>query len=198
MEGQITNNPYALPLFFTEEVFVIDDNSNQSVESGQRNENKVDTELAVNDNSVSYKQEANQKLEFNEPETNAAFDFLGKNEKQILILVNDEINEVSTEGGNVLLKKILKAVNIGKDDFALVNIAKQSISHFSLLNTFFKPKVLIAFGVDETKLGLGKNETGRLKANGAINIVSSINLAQLDTDASAKKLLWEDLKSCKF
>lgn len=201
MENLVTDNAYALPLFFTEDIFVVEDKSIPIVEEKIAKDNGDDIAFISQGDeskSIDYSQEINKESLVSEPEPNISFEFLGKNKRQILILVNDGANEVSTESGNALLKKILKAAAIGKDDFGLVNIAKQANSSFAQLNVFFKPRVMIAFGVDALSLDLQKDEVEKTIARGDISLVFSKNLDVLDTDAAAKKLLWEDLKSCTF
>ena len=200
MENQVTNNPHALPLFFTEDVFLVVDKqlSNASQKDNDVVENIVSTtaEKPAIETNENYIATIEVESLVKEPEPIMEFNYLGGNKKGILILVNDNENEVSTEIGNALLKNILKAIQLKKDDFALVNMAKQSQGKFIDLITFFKPKVIIAFGVNSFDLDLGKVPIGEMVTQNNVNVIFGNNL---DTfDANDKKALWQNLQSCTF
>ncbi|MET4082526.1 DNA polymerase III psi subunit [Pedobacter sp. UYP30] len=201
MENQVTNNRRALPLFFTEEVFLVADKPLSTV--GQKDsEEVVSMEVPIiaekpsTEKNEIYIAPAEAETMVKEPEPIIAFNYLGGNKKRILILVNDKDNEVSTEAGNALLKNILKSVQLKKDDFALVNMAKQSQGKFMHLNTFFKPKVMLAFGVSSLDLDLGTLPIGEMVIEKDVNIIFGSNLDNFA--ANDKKMLWQNLQSCIF
>ena len=187
MENQVTTNPNALALFFTEDVFVVADKS-LPVE-------QLETETEKQE--VIYNDTADIDPQVKEPEQIISFDFLGKNKRNILIMVADKDNEVSTETGNALLKKIIKASKIGKDDFAIVNVLKQEDCNFSTLNIFFKPRIIMAFGVTIETLGIQESAKQADVIDG-VQLILSVNLDSLETNAAEKATLWNNLQTFSF
>ncbi|MGY3052642.1 hypothetical protein ACVWYG_000838 [Pedobacter sp. UYEF25] len=200
MENQVTNNPHALPLFFTEEVFLIADkqfsDANQMGEALLENIEVLTPPKKQTVANEAYIAPLETENVGDEPKVLREFSYLGGNKKGILILVYDNDNEVSTEIGNTLLKNILKAIRLKKDDFALLNMAKQHPAKFTDLNAFFKPKVILAFGIDSALLDLGQFDLGEMFTKNDVNVILGRNLSEFDdTD---KKALWRNLQGCTF
>ncbi|WP_316831358.1 hypothetical protein [Pedobacter aquatilis] len=217
MESQVTNNANALRLFFNEEVFLVEDKSvkipavvtqeailpkinqeellvKEAVDIAKADEN---SHLTSSESVKSYPQNDQITPILEEPETPKSYKFLGGNKKAVLILVNDTANEVSTEQGRELLRKIVKAVDLSTPDFALVNYANYPGTGFAELHGFFKPTVMLAFGVDAGHLKLNLNWAGEIILHETTKIIFAPNLHPLDSDLSAKKSLWGNLQKLK-
>ncbi|RYD71138.1 MAG: hypothetical protein EOP55_21080 [Sphingobacteriales bacterium] len=132
-----------------------------------------------------------------EPKTPKNFKYLGGNKKSVLILVNDQLNEVSTEQGRDLLRKIVKAVDLGTPDFAIVNYAQYRGTDYLEFHAFFKPVTMLSFGVEITDLKLNMVWQNEIINHGNTKIIFAPNLHQLDSDLTAKKLLWANLQKIK-
>lgn len=186
MSNQLTNNAEALRLFFTEDIYLVKDiqrvdfTKNTVAKSDLARVDDEPKEVFVEIPEISRKQ--------------FDFKYLGKNQKQILILVNDNANEVSTENGRELLRKIVKAISLTANDFALLNYANFKEAAFDDLNDFFKCKLVLAFGVGAEKLGLPNNPLHQITHFKEIKLVFTHNLHDLDNDNESKKLLWGSLK----
>jgi hypothetical protein len=99
MTNQLTSNAEALRLFFTDDVYLV------------KNDTKIPAAKAVNvmpDVPLSKIEDAPEKQEVSPPSVAEptideakqwSFDYLGKNQKGILILVNDQTNKVSSPQG---------------------------------------------------------------------------------------------------
>jgi len=122
------------------------------------------------------------------------FRYLGKNQKNILILVNDAQHEVSTAAGKELLRNILKAIQLSANDFALLNYSAHEGVKFSELTDFFSSKLVMAFGVSPLQLDLPEHPKNVLLKKETIQLVFSDNLDLLVTDLQGKKTLWACLK----
>ncbi|MBP8067152.1 MAG: hypothetical protein KAY27_01190, partial [Pedobacter sp.] len=85
MDTQLTSNAEALRLFFTEDIYLVTEK-----------EPMVDVDAL---GPLSTKKEAIENIAIAPEKAKTMFKFLGKNQKNILILVNDLENEVSTEQG---------------------------------------------------------------------------------------------------
>ncbi|NTE03378.1 hypothetical protein G6M26_08325 [Agrobacterium tumefaciens] len=217
MENQVTNNANALRLFFTEEVFLVKD---ENVEISHH----VAAEPVLEQISSSIKPDINvdsplinpgislpNNIEIlkNKPESveilpniadstmEKSFKFLGGNKKSVLILVNDHTNDVSTEQGKELLRKIVKAVDLGTADFALVNYATYPGTTFASFYQFFKPLIMLSFGVEIVDLELNYEWQNEIITHETTRIIFAPNLHLLDSDLSAKKLLWGNLQKIK-
>ena len=123
------------------------------------------------------------------------FTFLGKNKRNILILVNDQNNDVSDETGRELLRKIVKSINLTADDFALLNYARYNTANYEQLKSFFNIKLLFAFGVSPQMLGLTDSGENTIIQDGDVKFIFSAPLPELNNDPNGKKALWGCLKN---
>jgi len=217
MENQVTNNANALRLFFTEEVFLVKDESVEILPL--RNPEPV---LAVENVSVTEVKEPVLKPEITqipginttnvpkvypqapeiphivaEPTPEKTFKFLGGNKKSVLILVNDNEHDVSTEQGRELLRKIVKAVDLGTPDFAILNYSNYKGTDFAELHRFFKPAIMLSFGVEIADLRLNLIWQNEIIVHESTRIIFAPNLHHLDSDLTAKKTLWGHLQKIK-
>ncbi len=124
-----------------------------------------------------------------------SFKHLGKNEKGILILVNDLQNPVSTPQGTELLRKLVLSINLKNADFALVNYSGYTEATFEQLKSFFKCSLLLSFGVSPMELGLVENSLHQLHSSEGVKMIFTHNLHDLDADLTSKKTLWGTLKN---
>ena len=217
MENQLTNNANALRLFFTDEVFLVKDESveilplrsaepifvAETVAVAAAKESVLNTEVTqipgikTPEMPKVYPQAPEITHVVAEPAAEKTFKFLGGNKKSVLILVNDEANDVSTEQGRELLRKIVKAVDLGTPDFAIVNYSKYQGTGFAELYQFFKPVTMLSFGVEIAHLKLNLTWQNEIITHGPTRIIFAPNLHHLDSDLTAKKLLWGNLQKIK-
>lgn len=217
MESQVTNNANALRLFFTDDVFVVEDKSVKivlpvvpeavyptvSIPKVELKEAVVIVENTVisAEKALSQSESYTQKVEIphilEEPLQPKTFKFLGGNKKSVLILVNDANYDVSTEQGRELLRKIVKAVDLATPDFALLNYANYSGTTFTELHQFFKPQIMLSFGVEASHLKLNLSWDGEIIVYETTRIIFAPNLHPLDSDLLAKKSLWGNLQKIK-
>lgn len=158
MGTQLTSNAEALRLFFTEDIYLVDENNEIELTS---------------------------------------FKYLGANQKNILILVNDPKNDVSTLEGRELLRKLVKAIELAANDFALVNYANYASEKYKELKDFFNCTLMIAFGVTPTDLDLPSQPMHQLVNHEGTMLLFAKNLHDLDADQASKKILWASLQQLK-
>lgn len=185
MGDQLTTNAEALRLFFTEELFLVADEVQQiaSIESaGLPGLPEVQHEA---------KPEEQHEVKSAAPR---AFKYLGKNRKNVLILVNDPENEVSTDRGRELLRNLVKALQLTANDFALLNYAAHPQVGFNALQEFFSTKLVLSFGVSPAHLGMNEFPQHKLATHGSSQVVFTGNLDLLCVDQEGKKILWGSLK----
>lgn len=183
MSSQLTTNADALRLFFTDDVYLVGNDT-------------ISLAMPTNAESVQSAENhaVNQLIENNEPRKSWDFEFLGNNQQGILILVNDQNNKVSSQQGIELLRKLLKAINLKNDDFALVNYAGYHTASFADLHQFFNCKLVLSFGVSSEELGLESESLHSLIQMGTVRLIFTHNLHDLDSDQQSKKTLWGALQ----
>lgn len=196
--NQLIDNAEALRLFFTDDVYLAGEiplvekpfaEAVKPVSAATKTE--IQQPPALNEERVDV-----PKIEEPTVSYQPTFDFkyLGKNEKSILILVNDAQNPVSTPQGTELLRKLVLSINLKNADFALVNYSNYTSAKFDHFHTFFSCKLIISFGVSAPTLGLGEQLSHQLNTFNNVKMIFTHNLHDLDADLNAKKLLWGTLK----
>lgn len=201
--NQLITNAEALRLFFNDDVYLTADatilakQASHEIEQPTALVTKQKTEEPKLATSQTEKITTLPKLEEPAAAYPATFDFkyLGKNEKSILILVNDTQNPVSSPQGTELLRKLVLSINLKNADFALVNYANYTDAKFEHLHSFFACKLVISFGVTPVNLGLAEQLRHQLNVVNNIKMIFTHNLHDLDTDLTAKKALWGTLKN---
>jgi len=217
MESQVTNNANALRLFFTEDVFLVEDKTVKIDVSGISEafsavsaKQFTDVEKAdspTENNTLSfeklvkdlekYQEKAEIPLIVEEPAQPKTFKFLGGNKKFVLLLVNDQNNDVSSEQGRELLRKIVKAIDLSTPDFALLNYAQHKGTSYSELQQFFKPQLMLAFGVGSDHLKLNLAWENEILVHQSTKMIFAPNLHDLDGNLAEKKALWGHLQKIK-
>ena len=202
MANQLTSNAEALRLFFTDDIYLVKDHvGSVAAEPVNVPVNKLSVEPQP---LVVHQPERIVSLSNNAPETekvplpeNWSFEYLGKNQKGILILVNDPINKVSSDEGTILLRNLVKAIQLTNNDFALVNFANYEGAKYEDLRRFFNCKLLLSFGVAPDTLGLADQPLHQLSAIGTTKCIFTANLHHLSGDNGSKKMLWATLQQIK-
>lgn len=202
MNSQLTSNADALRLFFTEDIFMVEDkNQNASVEPVTLAEVKAPETIALPTINVQYEELPEKIAIVEEPKPTikkeSSFEFLGKNQKGILILVHDQENKVSTPVGTELLRKLVKAIELTNNDFALLNYANYPDTTFEDLKRFFNCQLVLSFGVTTQQLGLDEQPSHQIVKFGETKFVFTKNLHDLDSDQLSKKTLWASLQQLK-
>lgn len=188
MPDQLTTNGDALILFFTDDVYLVNE---PGITWGMPSDSEVKPPSKPKETV------ANSETPI-ESESPATFQFLGSNKRNILILVNDEDNEVSDESGKELLKKIIKSINLVSADFALLNYAKHKGTGFEDLLKFFKSSLIISFGVEPAQLGLKDHPSNIVVSEQDVRIIFSHELRKLNADIAVKKALWGVLQKLEI
>jgi len=196
MANQLTSNAEALRLFFTDDVYLVKDETKNA-----------DAKPVT---PVSYTQSMATPSVVSEPissiplveKTNAPiaeprkFAYIGKYLKGVLILVNDKANKVSTTEGNLLLRNLVDAIQFKNDDFAVLNYTNYSDAKLDELKAFFKFDILLSFGVSPQQLGVDY-PLNQLSLTADAKMVFTSNLHDLSADKETKKILWTSLQKLK-
>jgi len=190
MASQLTTNGDALRLFFTDDIYLIRGEEILSTDEVIVSEDQLIK--SVPEASVSPVVSLPRALD--EPEKIPSFKFLGKNSRNILILVNDPEHEVSDEKGRELLRKIVKSVNLSANDFALLNYASYTGTSYAQLQQHFSSVLIFAFGVTPEQLKMKAYPQNSIVLEEGVRLIFSSELKTLEGDPTGKKVLWGSLK----
>lgn len=139
-------------------------------------------------NETLFRQESNttQKIETD-------ISFLGKNEKNILIVTSTHENILQSEPQTFLVK-ILNSVGLQLDDTIIINPKKEA--DFSFYNSTFSPQKIILFGVKPFEIGIQNIDipTYEIKDFDNKPILHIDDLGTIQKDVAKKKALWTNLK----
>jgi DNA polymerase III psi subunit len=200
MDSQLTADRTALHLFFTDDVYLVDDVGSQVINVGVSvDKPKVSTtgNIASADEPIvkSTAMVAETLVDITVPQP-IEFKYLGKNLRNILILVNDEQNDVSDEDGRELLRKIVKSINLSANDFALLNYAKYKGVGFKQLQSHFSSTLIFSFGVTPAELSMSTAYPEHtIVMEGTVKMIFSAELRILDKNPAGKKALWGSLQN---
>jgi DNA polymerase III psi subunit len=202
MGEQLTTSAEALRLFFTEDIYLVnsDDKILSEIPAEAKSAPVIETTVPVIEVGkpavvpvIAVTELVKEVVTI--PATNAVvFKYLGKNLKNILILVNDDQNDVSTDKGKELLRNIVKALQLTANDFALLNYAAYMHTGFDELKSFFKSNLILSFGVTPSHLGMEEQPVNEIIMKDVAQLIFSANLDQLADDQAGKKTLWGSLK----
>ncbi|MEJ2882833.1 hypothetical protein [Pedobacter sp. GR22-6] len=176
MANELTTSGDGLRLFFTDDVYLVKEAESQQIPDSLPIE-PVQAKVAATVAAAP-------------PE----YKFLGNNKRNILILVNDPLHEVSDEKGRELLRKIVKSVNLSANDFALLNYHQYPDSSYTQLMAHFTSTIVFAFGVSSQQLGLPVHPENVVVREGEVMLIFSAELKRLEADMEGKKALWGSLK----
>ncbi|WP_432713452.1 hypothetical protein [Pedobacter sp.] len=170
MAEQLTSDPEALRLLFTDDIYLI---SNEMLELEPAPEVKEPAEV--------YRPKKELK-------------FLGENARNVLILVNDPSNEVSSAIGTALLWKIVTAMKLSNSDCAVLNYASYEGTTFAELAEALKPQLLLSFGVTPETLALPAQQTEVISLQQGIKTIFSSSLPAVELNRPIKMALWKTLQ----
>lgn len=190
MASQLTTNGDALRLFFTDDIYLIRGEEILSTDEVIVSESQ--SVMMVSEPPVS--PVVSLPLPVETPKESPSFKFLGKNSRNILILVNDSEHEVSDEKGRELLRKIVKSVNLSANDFALLNYAGYIGTSYAQLQQHFSSVLIFVFGVTPEQLKMKAYPQNSIVLEEGVRLIFSSELKTLEEDPAGKKVLWASLK----
>jgi hypothetical protein len=190
--SQLINNDEALRLFFNDEIYYVgvpDAPTRLELPKTEPQKSQLDEPPAAQLPSIPTPQ-----VDLAE-KNKISFNYKGNNQRNILILVNDAQNPVSTSEGRLLLNNLMKSVNITIDDAALLNWSAYPHADFTALKAFFNCKIVLSFGVSPAELKLADFESHQLSEKDGVKFIFTHLAHVLVSDVGAKRILWESLQS---
>jgi len=136
-------------------------------------------------------QEAKPEVKTPEP----AFNYLGKNLKNFLILVHYPDQEFIADAHLAALQNILKRKEFSLDDVVIFNMAKYSTTTIAQLAAFFKPVKLLLLGQASTPQGMTGLTLNMPKTSGNRTALYSFSFDEMMDSVDNKKIFWELMKA---
>ncbi|WP_123848653.1 hypothetical protein [Chitinophaga lutea] len=120
--------------------------------------------------------------------------YLGENQKNILLLIQNESEAYLNEELFNLLANILNACKLGMQEVALLNVAGYPGLTLQDYHTALGFRQCIVFDIPPAQLGLAEMEPYRLETHFGASVLYSHHLQQIATDKALKGRLWLALK----
>ena len=121
--------------------------------------------------------------------------FLGKNEKNILLIVHEENAVYLPDEDLNFLIDILNACKLSLSDIALINVFKKTGTDYKTLLEKFTPSVILFFGIEPAKLEFPLQFPHyQLQQYNNQTYLNAPSLNVLANDIDKKKQLWAGLK----
>lgn len=127
----------------------------------------------------------------NEP---AFFEYLGENNKYILILVNEPAHKSIDPKELETLANILKGKKQEIKDVALVNLNNYPKATYQELKGFFACNSIILFGIDPAQIKIEGTKLNRIASFQGTNILATFSIAEMLSNVDKKRAFWDEMK----
>lgn len=190
-----TDNLIALSLLLDEEIYVFNDSPKNNVTpiSGE-NRNEMLAEPAKPTAAPSIAVPKVEPEIIPQPTKNDGFDYLGENNKYILIVVNNADEKFLSKADLAFLVKIMGAKKWALEDVAIVNMAKYTDLNFEDLKAFFACSKIVTFGFNPAVLNIVGAVANQKSVYKNVAILGTWDLAKLQNDVAKKTVFWNQLK----
>ncbi|POY35862.1 hypothetical protein C3K47_14025 [Solitalea longa] len=142
-------------------------------------------------------QVAEQQATVAAPETNAGFEYLGENNRYVLVLVNYPNSKYITDKDKEFFLKVIAALKMSLDDVAVLNYAHCKNADLTALKNFFSCSKVIGFDLPSDALvfkGLNMHDYATTNFSGMSIMRSPDTLSAIEADKNKKMVLWNALK----
>lgn len=190
-----TDNLIALSLLLDEEIYVFNDSPKNNVTpiSG-KNRNEMLAEPAKPTPAPSIAVPKVEPEIIPQPTKNDGFDYLGENNKYILIVVNNADEKFLSKADLAFLVKIMGAKKWTLEDVAIVNMAKYTNLNFEDLKAFFACNKIVTFGFNPAVLNIVGAVANQKSVYKNVAILGTWDLTKLQNDVAKKTVFWNQLK----
>ena len=123
-----------------------------------------------------------------------AFNYLGSNKKNFLILASYEGHEFMQDEHLTALESVLGRLSHSREDVAILNMAKHNGTTYEQIITFFSPQTLVILG----KSAIPVENNVKLNTIEQVNGVKTLltfGFDEMMANVDNKKAFWEQMKS---
>ena len=192
----LSTNSAVLTALLGSEVYHIDEGTSQ-MEQAQliAKVPTIEKQTIAAETAISSQQEAMRSPD--QTPTSVHYNYLGENNKYILILINQPLKtEIIRATDLLLLEKTLAALKLELRDVAIVNLQQCESLHFKSLKEFFSCNKVIGFGIELAKIGIEKevpiNTVFRIED---CPFLLASSLEELSSNQAQKVIWWSAMKS---
>ena len=122
------------------------------------------------------------------------FEYLGENNKYLLILVNSPSHPVIDPKELETLLNILKGKKQDLKDVAVVNLSKYPAATFAGLKQFFACNSLVLFGINPAQLGLAAIQANQITVCENTKVLATFSIAEMLNSVDKKRAFWDEMK----
>jgi len=121
--------------------------------------------------------------------------YLGKNQKGLLILVHYTAHQFMADDHLTALTNILKRKELSIDDVAIANIIHHPDASFEQFCAFFKPQKVLLMGQKTLIAGIEPLAVNQLKQAAGRTLLHSLSFDEMMTSNDHKKAFWDQMKN---
>ncbi len=125
-----------------------------------------------------------------EEEPKPAFIFIGKNQKNFLILINEALPENHLKA----LESTLLRKQLVLDDVAILDYATTANKNFADVNASFMPQKMVCFGLKPEDLGLPEAKFNEISSYENLQILYTYSFTEMLGNKEKTKAFWEPMK----
>lgn len=123
------------------------------------------------------------------------FNYMGKNNKNFLVLVNYTAEKHIAETHLAALQNILKRKDLDIDDVAILNVNKYAPVKLAALAAYFAPTRLVIMGKDALPDGIGNLPLNQPLQGKKTHVLYSFSFDEMMSSNDNKKIFWEHMKT---
>lgn len=127
-------------------------------------------------------------------EKEIVFDYLGGNNKFLLLLINDAAHTNLQSHELEALEKILVAKRMNLKDVAIVNQRKYPNTTWKELKTFFACNSIVLFGVDPASIKIRTLPRNAITDFEGMQLLSTYSFIEMEDNVDKKREFWNQMK----
>lgn len=122
------------------------------------------------------------------------FDYLGENNKYLLVLVNEPAHKHIEPKELEALLNILKAKKQELKDVAIVNLHTYPGATYPALKDFFACNSIVLFGINPSLLGIDGIQSNQQVAHQGTKVLATYSISEMLANVDKKRAFWDEMK----
>ncbi|WP_069660186.1 hypothetical protein [Arcticibacter eurypsychrophilus] len=127
-------------------------------------------------------------------EQHITFEYLGENNKFLLLLINDQTHSNLQSQELEALQKILSAKRMSLKDIAIVNQRKYPNSGWKELKNYFACSSIVLFGIEPTAIQIRKLPLNAITEFEGMQILATYSFTDMMVNEDKKREFWNQMK----
>ncbi|MGV3508358.1 MAG: hypothetical protein ACO1N7_03635, partial [Sphingobacteriaceae bacterium] len=122
------------------------------------------------------------------------FDYLGENNKYILILVKEPAHKIIDPKELETLANILKGKKQEIKDVAIVNLNNYPSANYENLKSYFACNSIIMFGVNPAQIAVSGIQANQISSYQGTKILATYSITEMLNSVDKKRAFWDEMK----